>query len=496
MESKPIKVLLVEDDEDDFLIVRDLLSDALTTTFQLDWVSNYSEGLPRVLRCEHQVYLIDYRLGEHTGVELLRLALEGGCRAPIIMLTSQGDQTLDLAAMKAGAADYLIKGQINPILLERSIRYAIERKNAEEALRESEERYRSVVDTATDAIITFNEEGITLFANHAAEQIFGYSADELVGQPFTLLIDPARPEGHHTLEQHLKTGNPDSARDKVALPGWHKSGRPIPLELSFGEFTKDGKRIFTSIIRDISERRQAERALQEINAELETFAYSVSHDLRAPLRAMQGFSKLLLEDHAHLLNAEGQDYVWRIVTATSRLDGMIQDLLDYSRLSRDDLKMQTVPLTMVIDDVLTQLEAIIQERQAEVAIEPPLPSVRGNRATLMQMVGNLVSNAVKFVPPGRRPKVRIGCTDAPDSVRLWVEDNGIGIERQYHERIFRIFERLHADDAYPGTGIGLAIVRKGIERMGGQVGVESIPGKGSKFYLVLPKAIARTDPIE
>jgi signal transduction histidine kinase len=238
------------------------------------------------------------------------------------------------------------------------------------------------------------------------------------------------------------------------------------------------------------ERRVAERTaeLQETNAELESFTYSVSHDLRAPLRALQGFGAALMEDCADRLDATGQGYVRHIVGAARHMDTLVQDLLAYSRLSRADLQPQPVDLTAVTGDALAQLRAEIQERRAQVTVREPLPKVMGHRATLAQVVMNLLTNAVKFVPPGAQPRVQVWAEERDGWVRLCVEDNGIGVSPEYHERIFRVFERLHGIEAYPGTGIGLAIVRRGVERLRGRAGVESEVGRGSRFWIELPKS--------
>jgi signal transduction histidine kinase len=238
------------------------------------------------------------------------------------------------------------------------------------------------------------------------------------------------------------------------------------------------------------EDRVAERTaqLEATNQELDHFAYSVSHDLRAPLRAMQGFSQALLEDYAGELDPGGQDYARRINAASERMDHLIQDLLAYSRISREEMALQPVSLEQTVAEAMAHLEGDIQARQARVRVEPPLPGVQAHRATLLQLVANLVSNAIKFTAPEVKPQVRLWAEDRGERVCLWVEDNGLGIAPEHQERIFRIFERLHGIEAYPGTGIGLAIVKKGVERMGGRVGVESELGQGSRFWVELGKA--------
>ena len=242
---------------------------------------------------------------------------------------------------------------------------------------------------------------------------------------------------------------------------------------------------------DELEQRVAERTtdLQQANAELEAFAYSISHDLRAPLRAMQGFSQALLEDYPEQLDSLGQEYAHRIFSAAGRMETLIEELLAYSQLSRTEIKLQPINLVSAVQNVLTQMEDELRERQVQVTLETPIiqVDVMAHRTTLVQVITNLLTNAIKFVAPGVQPQVRIWAEKRNEWTRLWVEDNGIGVAPANQERIFSVFERLHGMETYPGTGIGLAIVRKGIERMGGRVGVESQPGKGSQFWLELKR---------
>ena len=234
--------------------------------------------------------------------------------------------------------------------------------------------------------------------------------------------------------------------------------------------------------------RERTRELQERNDDLEAFGYSISHDLRAPLRAMQGFSQIILEDYGDKLDDKGRQHAGRIVTAAKRMDELIRDLLAYSRLSRTNLETAPVSLENVVKEAMAQLEAEMQKAGAHVQVTEPLPSVRGHLSTLSQVVANLLGNSVKFVRPGLAPEVRVRAEARNGHVRLWVEDNGIGIRAEHQQRIFNVFERLHTNDQYPGTGIGLAIVKKGMERMGGSAGVESVFENGSRFWIELPRA--------
>lgn len=242
---------------------------------------------------------------------------------------------------------------------------------------------------------------------------------------------------------------------------------------------------YTLELETLVEERTSE--LQDANSELEAFAYSVSHDLRTPLQAMQGFSQALVEDYADQLDVVGKDYAQRISNAAMRMDALIDNLLQYSRLSRANIQLQPISLKVIIDEAMQLLEAKIEETGTEIIVREPLLSVIGHRSTLIQVVMNLISNAMKFVAPATQPKIEIWTETGESWTSLWIQDNGVGIAVEQQERIFNIFERLHGLDAYPGTGIGLAIVRKGVERMGGRVGVESQVGQGSRFWIELPR---------
>jgi signal transduction histidine kinase/DNA-binding response OmpR family regulator len=240
-------------------------------------------------------------------------------------------------------------------------------------------------------------------------------------------------------------------------------------------------------LNDDLERRVRERttSLEEMIRDLNTFAYTVAHDLRAPLRAMKGFSDLVLEDAGGRLEASEREYLDRISQSALRMDALVRDLLEYSRLSRANVTLGTVDLNSVVRPILQDLESDLTASRGHVRTEGPLPEVLGNETMLRQALTNLVSNGLKFVAPDRKPQVIIRAERREGRVRIWVEDNGIGITKEYHDRLFRVFERFHAGDQYPGTGIGLAIVRRALERMSGTAGVISEQGKGSRFWIEL-----------
>lgn len=242
--------------------------------------------------------------------------------------------------------------------------------------------------------------------------------------------------------------------------------------------------------RELDESRRNEEKLRALVADQESFTYSVSHDLRAPMRALQGVAEALLEDYTERLDDTGRDYLTRIVAAARRMDAMINDLLVYNRMGRENRKLQACSLDQAVAESLLHLEREIRESGAEIRTEENLGTVHAHPTVLGMIVSNLVSNAVKFVEPGRRPEVSIRADREQSAGRiiLWVEDRGIGIHPEHHAVIFKVFERLHGVEAYPGTGIGLAIARKGAESLDGKVGVLSEPGEGSQFWIDLPAA--------
>ncbi|HTG43467.1 MAG TPA: PAS domain S-box protein [Verrucomicrobiae bacterium] len=237
------------------------------------------------------------------------------------------------------------------------------------------------------------------------------------------------------------------------------------------------------------ERQVAERTarLRETIQELEAFSYSVSHDMRSPLRAMQGYSDALLEDYKGKLDEKGEEYLKRIRRAASKMDLLIQDVLAYSRVAKGEIELKPLNVENVIQDV-SQNYPDLQPDRAEISVVSPLPEVLGHEAYLTQIVSNFLSNAVKFVAPGKRPSITIRSSAEDDMVRISFEDNGIGISPQHQKQIFEIFGRVHPEKLYEGTGIGLAIVKKAAERMGGSAGVESQAGQGSRFFVLLKRA--------
>ena len=397
-----------------------------------------------------------------------------------------------------GQGGYLFTGFI------RDIR---RRKESERQLRETEERFALLVRLAEEyAIIIMGPNGRITTWNPGAQRIFGYGDAEVVGKDGAIFFTEEDRAGGVLDKQLLKAEHDGQVLDErwqVRKDGsrFWASGSMVCLRAEDGTV-----RGFAKILRDITERKRAEESIKEMNQELETrvqrrtaalqeskeqmeaFSYTVAHDLRAPLRGMQGFAHALMDDYRSKLDEQAVDYLRRIMSSAERMDALIQDLLEYSRLSGSELTFRSVPVADVVQNALERHAADIQKTRAEVQVQLEHGFVKAHPATLENAMCNLVANALKFSRPGIPPKLIIRAIDQGEFVQISVQDNGIGIAPEHHGRIFRVFERLHGEQAFPGTGIGLAIVKKGVERMGGRVGVASESGEGSLFWIELPKA--------
>ncbi|NEU75762.1 PAS domain-containing protein [Hassallia byssoidea VB512170] len=377
-------------------------------------------------------------------------------------------------------------------------------KQEEERLRQNNEQLTLALDAGKMGSWDWNLQTNEVLWTIYHEIIFGYEPGK-PNRSYKEWADRVHPEDLPKVEA-LVQASVKNQQDFHAEYRVVCSDNSLHWVTAFGRFQRDAENRpirMVGVLSDITERKQTEAKiiqlnetleqrvlerttqLEEANEELQAFAYSVSHDLRAPLRAMQGFAEALLEDYEDILDELGKEYATRIVTSAQRLENLIQDLLAYSRLSRSDLQLKVIDLTTIMSEAMTQLEAEIEQTQAQVNIQSPLPKAIAHRATLVQVITNLLTNAMKFVDDGVSPQIKVWAEIHGECVRLWVEDNGIGIAREHQKRIFRVFERLHGMETYPGTGIGLAIVRKGIDRMGGCVGVESQLGQGSRFWIEL-----------
>lgn len=393
-----------------------------------------------------------------------------------------------------------IRLAVENALLFREARQEIEeRRRAERVARESEERFRLLVDGARDyAMILLDAHGGIASWNPGAERLLGFTEQEALGMNFAMLFsaeDRANGLPGQELENARSAGSAPHERWHVRKDGsrFWASGHTVALRDEGG-----GVRGFAKVMRDLTgwklseeelERRVQQRTveLNEAVQELEGFSYSVSHDLRSPLRSIQSFTSFTLEEAAERLNEAERGYLGRVQRAASRLDRLISDLLAYTRISKTRVPLEPLCLDTLVGQIQREHPEFTLPAAA-VQLQGPLGRVVGNEAYVTQCVTNLLGNAVKFVAAGRFPVVKVWSERIGPNVRLNVEDNGIGVPPEQSARIFQMFERLHPSAGYEGTGVGLAIVRRAAQRMNGSVGVRPAPDGGSIFWLELPAA--------
>jgi len=369
------------------------------------------------------------------------------------------------------------------------------RKRAEEALQKSEERFRAVAETATDAIVSADKRGHITYFNPGAERIFGYAARDVIGSPLTLLMPQRFHEAHRQgLSRFLSTGQARLIGRTVELVGQRKEGTEFPLELSLASWKVGGDTFFTGMLRDITEQKRAEAAIKKYNEqleagnkELEAFSYSVSHDLRAPLRAIDGFSRILLEDHIAHLPADAQRYLHAVRNNSQQMGRLIDDLLAFARLSRQPLSKQLVRPTDLVRQCVDELHAEQQDRRVKIAIGD-LPACQADPALLKQVWMNLMSNALKYTRKQEMAVIAVGCQEQDGATAYFVRDNGVGFDMRYADKLFGVFQRLHRSEDYEGTGVGLAIVQRIIHRHGGRVWAEAAVNEGATFYFTFKGA--------
>lgn len=364
------------------------------------------------------------------------------------------------------------------------------RKQAKQALLDSEARMRAIVDTAVDAIITIDGKGIIERFNPAAERIFGYSQVEVAGKNVSFLMPSPYREMHDGyLSNYQRTGEKKIIGVGREVIGLRKDGTTFPIDLSVAEMQVGEYRMFTGIVRDISERKQGEerlaRLLHEVsgaNEELTNFAYVVSHDLKAPLRAIGSLADWLAIDYADKFDEEGQEHMRLLLSRVHRMSSLIDGILQYSRVGRIKETPVEVNLNQLVREVIDMLKPPVN---FAITIENTLPVVFAERTRMQQVFQNLISNAIKYMdkPEG---KIQIACLEEDGQWRFSVADNGPGIEERHFERIFELFQTLAPRDRVESTGVGLALVKKIVELYRGRVWVESRMGHGTAFLFSLP----------
>lgn len=374
-----------------------------------------------------------------------------------------------------------------------TIRDITQRKETERRIREDAIRMSAVMNTVLDGLITIDEDGLIQSFNPASVRIFGYQPEEVIGRNVKILMPEPYHSGHDGyLHNYMKSGNAKVIGIGREVLAKRKDGTIFPIELGVNEMQVVGKRMFVGTIRDISVRKNNEQeikqfleSLERSNQELDDFAYIASHDLKEPLRGLSNNANFLKEDCQDKLDAESAKRLDRMVYLCERMERLVNDLLYFSRLGRQDMAVQKTDLNEVIKDIESMMETTLSEANASIMVDKKLPTIVCDLPRITEVYRNLITNAVKYNDK-KDKRIEIGCNEQAGEQVFYVRDNGIGISQQFYEDVFRIFKRLNEEsDNVKGTGVGLTFVKKIIERHGGHIWIESEMGKGTTFYFTI-----------
>jgi PAS domain S-box-containing protein len=503
----------LRESEERFRAVAETATDAIVSADKLGHITYFNPGAERIFGYAARdvigrplTLLMPTRFHDAHRQGLARFLTTGEARVigrtvELVGRRKEGTEfplELSLASWKAGG-DTFFTGIIRDITerkrAEDIIRDITERKRAEELLRASEERFHLLVERIEDyAIFMLDADGRVATWNAGAERIKGYTADEIIGQHFSRFFpseDIQRGKPVHELKVAAAEGRLEDEGWRVRKDGSRFWANVVITAIRDKAGTLRG---FSRVTRDLTERKQAEEEgkksneqLEAANKELEAFSYSVSHDLRAPLRAIDGFSRILLEDHMAHLPADAQRYLHGVRNNSQQMGRLIDDLLTFARLSRQPLLKQLVRPADLIRQCMDELHAEQQDRRVKIAIGD-LPACQADPALLKQVWLNLISNAFKYTRKQVVAVIEVGSREQAGACAFFVKDNGVGFDMRYADKLFGVFQRLHRSEDYAGTGVGLAIVQRIIHRHGGRVWAEAAVDHGATFYFTLQGA--------
>ena len=500
LEARKLAEEALRDSEERFRAVAETATDAIVAADKSGHITYFNPGAERIFGYAARdaigrplTLLMPQRFHDAHRQGLARFLTTGEARVvgrTVELVGQRKDGTefpleLSLASWKVGG-DTFFAGILRDIT---------ERKRAEELLRASEERFHLMVTHVEDyAIFMLDVEGNVATWNAGAERIKGYRADEIIGRHFSCFyvsydVQAGKPE--QLLQEAVRRGRCEDEGWRVRKDGSQFWANTVITALRDQHRTLLG---FTKVTRDITERTRLEQeiqqhsvALEAANKELDAFSYSVAHDLRAPLRAIDGFSRILLEDHAPTLAPEAQHYLNVVRKNSQRMGLLIDDLLAFSRLSRQLLNKQPVRPADLVRQCVDELRAEQQGRRVEIAIGD-LPACQADPALLKHVWMNLMSNALKYTRKQEMAVIEVGSREQSGACVYFVKDNGVGFDMQYADKLFGVFQRLHRPEDYEGTGVGLAIVQRVIHRHGGRVWAEAAVNQGATFYFTFEGA--------
>ena len=495
-------ILIVEDEA---IVAEDLRHKLARLGYEVCGATERGEDALALARARRpDLVLMDICLqGRLDGVQTAQI-LRRECEVPVIYLTAHSDPATLQRAKLTEPFGYILKPFEEPDL-ETHIQVALYKHRADQEVRRQREWLQVTLQSIGDAVITSDAAGKVISLNPVAEELTGWNMAEAVNRPIIevlhIINEKSRQLAPNPVERVLTQGKVVGLANHTALIS--RDGTERAIEDSAAPIKDAQGRVLgvVMVFRDATDKRRAEEALsrskeelerlvaertanlQELVAEMEHFSYTIAHDMRAPLRAMKAFGDIVVNELcANCPQQEPRDFLKRIMTSADRMDALIRDALNYSKAARQELPRSPVDTGRLLRGILDSYPDL-QPFKAQIRLEGQLPVVMGNEGGLTQCFSNLLGNAVKFVQPGQAPAVRIWSEPRSGWARIWVEDQGIGIPATMLPRVFDMFSRGH--NSYEGTGIGLALVRKVMRRLGGQVGVESEEGKGSRFWLDL-----------